>query len=323
MANPKLENVLYSLIQSRVRNALDLEYAIRASELISHDQMRNLKQLEGEIVDFWTKLGASEEEVRQENLLDFAWDTLQVGFTLTRRHGRIFHPDLLQVLNVGLPLIREEFSSKLHLLDIPAARFYRVCDLLSCSDIPQVISAVRDGLKASNKYTKKDEVPLSEFGVKMREPIHLHPSFRYGIREEGGKTVFGFEVDLAGKFDIFEWRQQLNEFQYQYSLYRGTIAGRHDPITLSLIREMLRGEIDGSQSSADVPGLDSFMPALTGLYCWDRYKRDGRTLVSAFDEAIDFYAVSTDAMRRNYRIAANRIKSLAARFEKAADVTRR
>lgn len=323
MTSPKYEDPIYSQIKRNVRNALDLEYAIRASELVSHDQMEDLKKFEGAIVEFWMKLGVSKAEIYQENLLEFAWDTLQVGFPLSRRHDRVFDPDLLQAINLGLSLIRKEFSAELKLLAIPAASFYRVCDLLSGTDLIKVISKVQEGLKAARKYSKKDEVPLYEFGINMREPIHLHPSFRYGIRETDGKTVFGFEVDLSGEFDLFEWRRQLNEFQSQYAVYRASIVGRHDTTTRSLMQEFLIKEFEGSQSEFDVPGHASFLPVLTGLYCWDLYKRDHKTLDSAITEAYKLYpkgknTISFETMRNNYRMAAARIHQIEARFRNAA-----
>lgn len=136
----------------------------------------------------------------------------------------------------------------------------------------------RVGLKAARQYSKKDDVPLTEFRIKMREPIHLHPAFRYGMREWGAMPVFAFEVDLAGEFDLFAWRRQINEFQYYYALHRGWVTGSHDETERNLIQAFLEEEHKGSQSEFDVPGLDSFLPLLTGIYCWDRYKRDHRTL---------------------------------------------
>ena len=323
MTSPKYENALYSQIKRNVRNALDLEYAIRASELISHDQMEDLKKLEGAIIEFWMNLEVSKAEIQQENLLEFAWDTLQVGFPLTRRHNRVFDPDLLKAITLGLSLIRKEFSGEFKLLAIPAASFYRVCDLLSGSNLLKVISKVQEGLKAAHKYSKEDEVPLYGFG--MREPIHLHPSFRYGTRETDDKKVFGFEVDLSGEFDLFDWRRQLNEFQSQYAVYRASIVGRHDKTTRSLANEFLSAEHKGSQSESDIPGCNSFLPVLTGLYCWDRYKKDHQTQNSAINEAMDLYtknndSISYETMRSNYRMTAERIDKMKARFLKAAEV---
>lgn len=318
VAKPKREDPLYLLIKRSVRNALDLEYAIRASELVSGDQMTQLRQLEGKLTQHLINLGASREEVEKECLLDFAWDALQVGYFMTRRHTRVFRHDIVQVLNKSASLVREEFSGDLFLLDIPAASYYRICDLLAGNNIPRLIERVKEGMKASSRLSKEDNVPLSEFVTNVREPIHLHPSFRYGMRQGDSFVAFAFEVDLCGEFDMPAWRRQLNEFQYQYALYRALSTESHDANTRALIQDFLEREQAGEQSQFDVPGLDSLMPLLTGLYCWDRYKRDGCTLTSTFDQAIGLYPVGVANMKLNYRKAAKRIEEMAARFRKVA-----
>ena len=318
MAKPKREDVLYLFIKRSVRNALDLEYAIRASELVSGDQMTQLKQLEAKLTQHLVNLGVSRDEVVQECLLDFVWDVLQVGYYMTRRHTRVFRHDIVQVLNKSASLVREEFSGDLFLLDIPAASYYRICDLLAGNNIPRLIERVRKGMKASSRLSKEDNVPIGEFPINVREPIHLHPSFRYGMRQGDSFTAFAFEVDLGGEFDVPTWRRQFNEFQYQYALHRGLSTGSHDANTRALILDFLKREQAGEQSQFDVPGLDSLMPLLTGLYCWDRYKRDGCTLRSTFDEAIGLYPVGVGNMKLNYRKATKRIEEMAARFRRVA-----
>ena len=138
------------------------------------------------------------------------------------------------------------------------------------------------------------------------------------MRQGDSFVAFAFEVDLCGEFDMPAWRRQLNEFQYQYALYRALSTESHDANTRALIQDFLEREQAGEQSQFDVPGLDSLMPLLTGLYCWDRYKRDGCTLTSTFDQAIGLYPVGVANMKLNYRKAAKRIEEMAARFRKVA-----
>lgn len=321
MTSPQREDALYSYIKRNVRNALDLEYAIRASELISKAEMLDLKRLQIAIEAFWIKCGASEQEIRQEGLTDFAWDTLQVGFPLSRRHGRIFNPELLDVINLGLSSVRKEFAAELKLLTLPAANFYRICDLLAGNNINEAISMVREGLSRAGKYTKKDEIPLKEFRIAMREPIHLDPSFKYRLLSEGTKTMFVCQIDLSGEFDLFQWKRQLNEFQYQYASYRASVISMHDSVTHILTQDFLEGEQKGSQSEFTIPGQDSFTPLLTGLYCWDLRRRQGQSLTNALNETSCLYSLSVDSANRSYSIAEKRINDMAARFRNSANLT--
>lgn len=122
---------------------------------------------------------------------------------MTRRHYRIFHPNLLRVINGALSTIRQHFSSELNQIRaVLASRFFRICGLPSGNEIAQVIATVDASLRAARKYKRSDSVPLGEFVLRMREPIHLHPAFMFGTREAGGRPVFGFEVDLAGDLDL-------------------------------------------------------------------------------------------------------------------------
>jgi hypothetical protein len=319
MSKPKHQDPLYSYIKRNIENSLDLEYAIRASESINPQPMKELKELELAIVKFWLKRGATESEARGE-ILDMAWDTLQVGVPLSRRHNRTYEPEFLSLINHGLLSIREDFTDKLDLLAIPAARFYRVCDLLSGTNIPQAIAGAKSSLASARKYLKNDEIPLSGFNIHMREPIRLHPAFRFGTREDLAASVAGFEVDLTGDLDLSEWRRQVNEFQYRYAVFRAEVNGRHDAVSRELIQDFLLREHMGSQAMFEVSGIDGFLPALTGLYCWDRYKRDNLTLTDSIYEAINLHPSGYEAMRTNYRNASDRIKKMAARFEKPPTV---
>lgn len=181
--------------------------------------------------------------------------------------------------------------------------------------------AILISLRQSEKYSKNDEIPLREFSIALREPIHLHPSFRYGLREENGVTTFCFEVDLAGGFDLFQWKRQLNKFQYQYATYRTSVFDMHNSVTSSLTQNFLEGEHGGTQSEFEIPGLDSFTPSLNGLHCWDLRKREGKSLTGAIAKTAELYELSHGTMRPNYRIADKRIKEMAARFQNISKET--
>lgn len=217
--------------------------------------------------------------------------------------------------------VQQEFVAEMKLLTLPAVKYYCVGDLLAGNNIPEVISMVKLGLRHAKKYSKGDEISLREFSVTLREPIHLHPSFKYGLREESGRTTFCFEVDLAGDFYLFQWKRQLNECQYQYATYRTSVFGKHNLVTTGLTQDFLEGEYDGTQNEFTVLGLDSFMPILTGLHCWDLRKRDGQSLTRAISTAADSYSVSHETMHRNYRIADKRINEMAARFQNISKKT--
>ncbi|MEJ7932509.1 hypothetical protein WG922_21240 [Ramlibacter sp. AN1015] len=320
MTKPKYEDVLYSYIQRNVRNALELEYVSRACEVVDPQGMKALRDLSAELEAFWRAFGFSDTQIHGEHLLDLAWDTLQVGFPMTRLHTRGFKPEFLEAIDKGLSSVRAAFSARMHLLDIPVARFYRVCDLLSRTDLPAVIVKIEKGLRVARKYTQNDDVPLEHFQLNLREPIHLHPSFRYTTYNVDGTKAFGIEVDLAGEFDLFAWQRQLNEFQYQYAFRRGLVAGSHDATTRPLIQDFLKREHEGSQSRYDVPSFPRLLPLLTGLHCWDRNKRDRIPLEIAFDETRALFDGENVVgnHRTHYREAKARIQETAARLRAEA-----
>ncbi len=315
MTRPQRQDVLHSFLQRRVRNSLDLQYAIRASEAMSAGEMNSLRQLAIDVRHFWGDLGASDDEIDHEGLIDFAFDTLQVGFPLTRRHGRLFHREMGAIIIKGLSAVRAEFATALSLFEIPAARFYRVCDLTSGDDILKVIDQVMTGLRDSKNYGRRDDVPAEHFTVHLHEPIHLHPGFRYGTRSDGDKTVFGFEIDLAADIDLLDWKRQIDELQYQYALYRAPLSGE-DPIAGELIQDFLEREQEGEHSEFDVPRLDSFLGVLTGLHCWDLYKRGGVKREAAIVDVAKRVGKGEDNVKKNYDDASKRINSMIAKFAK-------
>lgn len=250
--------------------------------------------------------------------MDFAWDTLQLGYQLTRQHGRLYHPELHKIVMRGIATFPEQFSDRVHLLAIPAARFFRVCDLLSGCDIPTVVRQVNAALQYSKGLKQGDGVPLGKFVISVREPIHLHPAFRLRMRGEGRGLTLGFEVDAHGQFDLFDWQRQLKEFQYQYALYRTRNPG--DWIGRGLLQAFLQVEHDGGLSEEGDLRLDSFLPRLTGLHAWDLHKKQGKTQEEAFIEASKLYPDGganggLDNARVNYRKAARRIEGEVVRIQ--------
>lgn len=263
--------------------------------------------------------------------MEFAWDVLQIGLPMARRHGRLFHPELARVIDSGLAVVRDRFGARLREVHLPSTKFFRICDLLNGNDIPSVILGVDDGLQRAGRYTEKDDVPLEHFRLNIREPIHLHPGFRFGVGQSDGRLMFGLEIDLTGHMDVGAWRRQLgevqkqlNEFQYQFAVTRESILG---PLTVdsfkrALIQDFLSLEHRGVQSEYSVRVWTGFRSVLTGLHCWDLYKREGLKLDDAVDRTLDFYpqreaadqATGEENMRANYKSAVRRIARARARF---------
>lgn len=315
MTKPQHQDGLYEFLQSRVRNTLDLQYAIRASETLSPTQMGSLNGLQSDVRLFWKELGASDEEIDHEALVDFAFDTLQVGFPLARRHDRLFHPEMLEIISRGLASVRGEFAASLPLFEIPAARFFRVCDLLSGGAISIAIDQVMSGRKTARNYGPADEVDAEHFTLRLREPIFLHPAFRYGTRDEDGRTVFGFEIDLGAEIDLLDWERQIDEFQYQYASYRAAFRkGRPDPTARELINGYLKRQHRGKHSGFEVTRVDSLIGVLAGLLCWDLYKKGGLKRHEAITQVASAVSRGEDNVKKNYDDATKRIALFVAKF---------
>jgi len=326
MTERKIDNSLYTHLRSVISRAMPLEYGIRAVRLSNPLVLQKLRAVNGRIRQYWIGLGASDDEIDKEDLMDFAWDTLQVGFPLTRRHGRMYgNREFLDLIHEGLAGVRNEFAADVAELAIAATRYFRICDLLSENDILQMLSSVARCLQDAQAYEVHDEIELAKFVRKVREPIHLHPALRYAAdgHEENGRTVesFGFLLDTEMEFSIVELKRQIGEFLYQYAVRRQSLrpAFSPDPTADALIGEFLREDMRVPDGEKPVTRLDGFISILSGLYCWDRYHWYRQHEKSAMERAIadtqaiypkQVRSVGYDTIRKNYNTARVAINSV-------------
>jgi hypothetical protein len=323
MSQPKLENSLYVRLQGAISNALPLEYAIRASESLSPEGMQRLHDTNQQIKEFWLSRGASDEEIHHHELTDAAWDTLQVGFPLARWNGRIFHPDISQLILEGLSDIRRHVTWEDFKRTVPATHYFRVCDLLNGNDIRHrlMASAVRC-LQEARKYEKHDQIELEKFLLPVREPVHLHPGVRYLASDDffDGKNL-GILLDLKADFSELGLAQQLQGFLYYYALRREALEPRfgQSSVVTNLIENLLNSELHAEHSSNRVGRMDGYASVLSGLYCWDKRHREKLKLVDAIKVTLKDYPpqlreVSDQAIRKNYRSAAAEIVKFIDKF---------
>jgi len=336
MTEPKLDNTLYIHLRSVINQALPLEYAIRAARQANPRELAQLSEIDHRIRKYWITLGASEAEVDAESLMDFAWDVIQVGFPLTRRHGRRYSDhEFLDLINRGLANVRETFGAEVRQLSIPATRYFRICDLLNGNDVLGLLDATARCLGDSKDYEAADDIELKKFVLGIREPIHLHPGLQYVVtdRRDGERAIesFGIVLDTEMEFSMPELKRQIREFLYQFAVRRESLRPVHtvDRISHELIDEFLRDELLGRIDNHKVKRLDGFISPLTGLYCWDlvqRYRHEEKK--SPVDAAIvdtqaiypkNVREVSEDAIRKNYntaRLAINKVSFSSATTKK-------
>jgi len=320
MTKRTLENTLYIHFQSVINSALPLEYAIRAARQTNLRELKQLSEIEQGIRQYWIELGASNDEIEAEFLVDFAWDVIQVGFPLTRRHGRRYlDQEFLDLINCGLARVREVFGDKVNRLSIPATKYFRICDLLHGNDVLKLLNGVARCLIDARDYDVADDVELKKFMLGIREPIHLHPGLDYVVseRREGERTVerFGIVLDTELEFSMADLIRQVREFLYQFAIRRKSLRPSHlgDRISEELIGEFLRDAMLGQIDKHKVTRLDGFISPLSGLYCWDLVQQNRQGgIKSAVDDAIDetqaiypknIRQVGNDTIRKNYNTA--------------------
>lgn len=320
MTERKLDNTLFVHLRSVVNQALPLEYALRAAMLANPTELDQLSAIGRKIRQYWADLGASAAQIDAEDLMDFAWDTVQVGFPLTHRHGRCCgDQSLLEIIDRGLAGVREKFGSEVDALRIPATGYFRIVDLLNGNDILKLLNAVARCLGDAKAYEAEDTIELKRFVLGIRQPVHLHPGMEYvaKTRPEGAHKVerFGIVLDTKMELALPDLMRQMREFLYQFAVRRESMrpAFVEDRTSHDLIEAFLRDEMFGRIDKHAVTRLDGFVGPLTGLYCWDlvqRYRQEKRK--SAVDEAIagtlEIYPkgvreVGEDAIRKNYNTA--------------------
>lgn len=226
MTRAKIDNTLYTHLESEVTQALPLEYAIRAARQAFPSEWAKLVDMDRRIRQHWRDLGASEKAIDGEQLMEFAWDTMQKGFPMSRRHNRIYSDQsTLKLINQGLSDIPKKFGEAVNELQLPATTYFRICDLLNGNDILAMMKVVskclvdakdvekcRD-LSLQERYFSKqqfeeqgngtaqvepkptqrkrsrvelDQVGLEKFILGIRVPIHLHPGMHYVARDRSG-----------------------------------------------------------------------------------------------------------------------------------------
>lgn len=316
MTQRKVSNSLYEFVKGSVSNALPLEYAIRASEALSPEITRQLRHIDDQIRQTWKALGASEQEIDSEQLMDFAWDVLQLGFPLVRRHAKLYDAGLLRIIRHGVNEIRTSFHDSFTSLELPASRFFRICDLLNGNDIGKLMIEVSRTLVHAKQFVDGDEIDLIYFdGLRAREPIYLCPAMTYVQNNfDPGKENFGLLIDLNETISVEEFQRQIHEFTYQYALLRASTHAEHDKLSRSLIQSFLERDVQGKHSEYRIERLDGFASLLSGLYCWDKAKRQGMKLDDAIEETAKVYPREDDAIRKNYRVAKTAIDKAKLRF---------
>lgn len=316
MVQPLINNTLYTYLRGAISNALPLEYSIRASESLSPDSTDRLREINSKIKLLWNQIGASDEEIAYERLLDYAWDLLQVGFPLLRRHDREIHPSMVQLIEKGLDDIPRRFQREVDDVVLPAGRFFRICDLLNGADIAVLLNEVDRCLKHAQKFGASDEIELRDFrGIHIRQPVYIWPQMTYvQSRHDKGLEDFGLLIDLRAEFSAEEFNRMIQEFIYQYAVYRAMVKSGHDELSNTLIQGFLENNLRGECTENRVERMNSFSSVLSGLYCWDKHKRQGMKIGMAVEETIEVCPRSEVAIRKNFKIADAEIEKARERF---------
>lgn len=319
MTKRKRDNSLFLHLKSVFNKMLPLEYAIRASTEANPEIFKRLLEIDAGIRKYWLALGFSEKEIDAECLIDFAWDTIQIGFPLSRRHGRIYQDgEFLKLIHHGLANICDCFEVQIDELGIPATRYFRVCDLINGNDSLAMLHTVIMCLNETRIYEAADEIELAKFIKNIREPIHIHPDIQFvaGQLPNSSNPVSGFGILLntEANLSVKEIKQQIREFLYQFALRKKSLLLSEDldDVSESLINEFLTEEILGLTDTQQVIRLDAFISILTGLYCWDlvqlfKVEKRKSAVNDAIDEVLKIYPsgngihkVSIETIRKNY-----------------------
>lgn len=324
MTKRKVDNTLYLHLQGQISKALDLEYAIRASELVSPDGMCTLMLIDGEIREYWLKRDLSNEEIDAEQLMDYAWDALQVGFALVKRPGYRLNPEIRDIAAQGLNEMQSHVNVDWQELGVPATQFFRVCDLLSGNDIRRLLKEAARCLNKSTKLEKDADIEFHDLVRSVRQPIQLHPGVHYSYDPNwvSGDNI-GLYLDMAADFSHAELRRQVEQFLFHYAVDREASLPQsgYDSLSRDLIQSFLTEDLSGEYSENQVERLDAFAGVLSGLDCWDRRNRHGLLLKDAINGALEdypkeIYKIGEGAMLKNYRKADEKISELQSKFLK-------
>lgn len=305
MTKPKLNNSLYDHLLSAVNQALPLEYAIRAAEQDNPVEMAKLKEINHLIRELWHSLGLTDDEIEWEKLLDLTWDTIQVGFPMTRRHDRVYlERNHLRLIEHGISLAQSNFSEDIESLKIPASQYFRICDLISGNNILGMMRTVANCLANSrvvernidllrkmtlmadnkvppelenikNSGSELDHVAIEKYLLGIRTPIHIHPAMSYvaKYRHKGNAQIeqFGFVLDTDTDISMPEIHKQIREFLYQFAIRKMAFTGNNaiNDTSKEIIQAFLMDELLGKISPNKISRMDGLIGPLAGLYCWD------------------------------------------------------
>lgn len=325
MSKPKKDNVLYRHLKKSINNALPLEYAIRAVSQVAPEKMAQLREINEELTAEWLERGVTEDELHAEELLDFSWDILQVGFPLSRFHGRVLiDEDFAELIRSTLNQIAEKYVHQVRKLEVPLGNRFRYCDLLNGNPIDQLLEAITKCLDATQRYKTDDSVPLKEFVLCIREPILLYPGASFGFTNGDNPGLSAFALSLRFDMEYEDIKLAVEEFLYQYAKYRESREGQISVsvTTRKLINDFLRKDILEKLRKGDIARHDGFISVLSGLYCWDRYmlykvnKQMGamETAVKDTVEILNRLGLSKDnydeAVKKNYKTVKRKIERL-------------
>ena len=331
MTKRKLDNSLYVHLKSTISQAISLEYAIRSAQQTHNDELQQLTVIDEKIRQFWIDRGSNEAQISRHWLMDIAWDLIQVGTTLTRRHLTPLTPQVLSIVNQASETLPEIFRPEVAPLLIPATRYFRIADLLRGNDILGMLNTVVRVLMSARSYIASDEIELNKFALGIREPIHLHPAMSYGFSNhviDGHITErFGILFDMEMEISVADIHRLFCEFLYQYAVRRKPyLLGRIDSTRDQLLRDFLKDDMEGNTGIKHIARLDGFASILSGLYCWDQVRlnqlRKIRSPVAtAFNQTELIYPkgqgvkpVSPEAIHKNYYTARKAIQDMGTLF---------
>lgn len=174
MTKPTLTNSLYEHLESTVNQALPLEYAIRAMRKDNPKELAQLEEIDARIRNHWRSLGASDLEIDEELLMDFAWDSIQVGFPMSRLHDRVYRDrTFVKLISQGIASARVEFEKEVDTLQIPATKYFRICDLLNGNDILGMMQSLAACLTDAKEVEHRLELLAIERKLKALKQLKV------------------------------------------------------------------------------------------------------------------------------------------------------
>lgn len=320
MAKLKIDNGLYFHVRSMLNAILPLEYTIRAFRTGFPQQFLELKSINDEIYKFWIRQGFSDEQIKHESLIDYAWDSIQFRWPMVRSHGRVFlSSEVPTKIKVSLMKIEEEFSHKVINSNYPFVDRFRIADLMNGNDVNYLLSKIISIRKAMVSYDKKDDIPISQFAFKIRYPILLYPNSFYmtGNTNKGG--FIGICLDMKMSYD--DVQGSINEFIYQYAKMREQY-NTNDASASKLINDFLNDNMfNAPREDAEVVRIDSLLTGVSGLLCFDEAEKikigGGRSYrKDAVDLVVNYYPEQEREQRitlieKNYKDVQKKIKIIA------------